>query len=64
MAGRIIDKAAMLEDLAFLADTHVGLAEAAARTGFTSRSNLDKWLRNHGQLNLLNRLIGHERQVA
>ena len=62
--ARQINVPAMLEDLTFLADTNVGLADAAARTGFTSRSNLDKWLRNHGQHELLNRLIGHERQVA
>ena len=64
MVARSFDKKAALEDLTFLADTNVGLAQAADRTGFPSRSALDKWLRNNGELELLNRLIEHERRVA
>lgn len=48
--------AAVIEDLAFLATNQVGATEAARRTGFASVKSLDKWLRRHGQVPLLNQL--------
>jgi hypothetical protein len=47
---------AVIEDLAFLADHGVGATEAARRTGFSCVKTLDKWLRRHDQVPLLNQL--------
>lgn len=58
------DIAAVIEDLAFLADNGVGTSEAATRTGFANRKHLDKWLRRHNQHQLLTRLLDHDRQAA
>ena len=54
-AERHLDHAATLEDLTFLANVGVGATEAARRTGFT-RDGLDRWLRRHHQVPLLNQL--------
>lgn len=50
----------LLEDLEFLASAGVGITEAAQRTGFATAKNLDKWLRRHGQVGLVNCLSHHE----
>lgn len=52
--------AEILEDLAFLADMHVGISEAAARTGFSCGPSLDKWLRRHGHGDMVTRLTRYE----
>lgn len=46
--ARIHDLEALLEDLHFLLEHRVGATEAARRTGFTSATALDKYLRRHG----------------
>lgn len=58
------DKAVLVEDLNFLADTNVGLTDAAHRTGFPTRDACEKWLRNHSELPLLTRLLTQERSAA
>jgi hypothetical protein len=58
------DVDATLEDLAFLADTGVGLSDAAERTAFSNRGHLDKWLRRHSEHQLLARLLDQDRRVA
>jgi transposase len=50
---------ARLEDLTFLADHGVGFTEAAQRVGVSVRS-LERWLRNHHQTSLKNRLRANE----
>lgn len=53
-----------IEDLTFLADTNVGLEQAAHRVGFPSREAAEKWLRKHAQLDLLHQLVNQERRAA
>lgn len=60
MTSRLIDHAAVLEDLTFLATAGVGVSEAAARTGFGTAHNLDRYLRRHAQVPLLNRLTAQD----
>jgi len=57
---RLIDHAAVIEDLTFLAASGVGATEAAHRTGFGTPRNLDKYLRRHHQAPLLNRLTAQD----
>lgn len=51
---------ATIEDLTWLADSGVGLTEAAERTGFRTAKNLDKWMRRHHLEPLIARLVAHE----
>lgn len=52
--------AAVIEDLQFLADHGAGATEAAHRTGYASAKSLDKFLRRHDQVPLVNQLTRQE----
>lgn len=56
------DVDATTEDLEFLITTRAGTHEAAARVGFPTTDALEKWLRNHGRLDIYRRL--HERDTT
>lgn len=54
------DEIALIEDLQFLADCHVGATEAATRTGFPSTEALEKWLQRRHHHDLWMTFVHHE----